>query len=62
MKKAVIACVLSMVASSAFATLSKDEVKRLNEAGPILSELRQSTEKAIPEDSRNKDKCCHVIP
>ena len=62
MKKAVIACVLSMVASSAFATLSKDEVKRLNEAGPILTELRNSTEKAIPEDVWTKAQCVIVIP
>ena len=62
MKKAVIACVLSLVASSAFATLSKDEVKRLNEAGPILTELRNSTEKAIPEDVWSKAQCVIVIP
>jgi SH3 domain-containing YSC84-like protein 1 len=62
MKKAVIACVLSMVASSAFATLSKDEVKRLNEAGTILTELRNSTEKAIPEDLWTKAQCVIVIP
>ena len=62
MKKAVLACVLSMVASSAFAALSKDEVKRLNEAGPILTELRNSTEKAIPEDVWSKAQCVVVIP
>src|SRR5689334_10992554 len=62
MKKAVIACVLSMVASSAFATLSRDEVKRLSDAGTILNELRNSTEKAIPEDLWGKAQCVIVIP
>ena len=62
MKKAVIAGVLSMVAASAFATLSKDEVKRLNEAGPILNDLRNSTEKAIPEELWSKAQCVIVIP
>jgi len=62
MKKAVIACVLSMVASSAFATLSRDEVKRLSDAGTILNELRNSTEKAIPEDLWSKAQCVIVIP
>jgi len=62
MKKAVIACVLSMVASSAFATPSRDEVKRLNDAATILNELRNSTEKAIPEELWGKAQCVIVIP
>ena len=54
MKKAVITCVVSMLASSAFATLSKDEIKRLNDAGTILSELRNSRGErfAINDDIR----------
>ena len=62
MKKAVIACVLLMLASSAFATVSKDEVKRLNDAGAILSELRNSPDKAIPEELWAKAQCVIVIP
>src|SRR4029077_20356190 len=62
MKKAVIACVLLMLASSAFTTVSKDEVKRLNDAGAILSELRNSPDKAIPEELWAKAQCVIVIP
>src|SRR5438270_11529439 len=62
MKKAVITCVVSMLASSAFATLSKDEIKRLNDAGTILSELRNSPDKAIPEELWAKAQCVIVIP
>jgi len=62
MKKAVITCVVSMLASSAFATLSKDEIKRLNDAGTILSELRNSPDKAIPEELWSKAQCVVVIP
>jgi len=62
MKKAVIACALLMLASSAFATVSKDEVKRLNDAGAILSELRNSPDKAIPEELWAKAQCVIVIP
>jgi lipid-binding SYLF domain-containing protein len=62
MKRVVLTCVLSMIASSTFATPSKDEVKRLNEAGTILSELRNSPDKAIPEELWSKAQCVAVIP
>jgi lipid-binding SYLF domain-containing protein len=62
MKKMAICCVLVLIAASAFAALSKDEVKRLNESATILSELRNSPDKAIPEDLWNKAQCVLVIP
>src|SRR3954470_9982771 len=62
MKRVVLTCVLSMIASSTFAAPSKDEVKRLNEAGTILSELRNSPDKAIPEELWSKAQCVAVIP
>src|ERR1700733_7786767 len=62
MKKMAICCVLVLIAASAFAALSKDEVKRLNESATILSELRRSPDKAIPEDLWNKAQCVLVIP
>ena len=63
MKRALIgACALAFAATSAFAALSKDEVKRLNQAGPILSELRDSPDKGIPENLWEKAECVIVIP
>src|SRR4051794_32458365 len=62
MKRVVLTCVLSIIASSTFATPSKDEVKRLNEAGTILTELRNSPDKGIPEELWSKAECVIVIP
>jgi SH3 domain-containing YSC84-like protein 1 len=55
-------CVLGMFAVSAFAALSKDEVKRLSQAGTILSELRQAPDKGVPEELWAKAQCVIVIP
>jgi lipid-binding SYLF domain-containing protein len=55
--------VISLVATTAFAaSLSKDEVKRLNDAGTILTELRHSPDKGIPEELWAKAQCVIVIP
>jgi len=59
---AILACTFCLVAASAFAALSKDEVKRLNEAGTILTELRNSPDKGIPEELWSKAECVVVIP
>ena len=59
----VTSAVLSMVATSAFgAPISADEVKRLNDAGIILTELRHSPDKGIPEELWAKAQCVVVIP
>jgi lipid-binding SYLF domain-containing protein len=63
MKQTVILAVALCAASaSAAATLSKDEVKRLNDAATILTELRDSPDKGIPEGLWNKAQCVIVIP
>src|ERR1700674_5287934 len=62
MKRVAICCVLFLTAASAFAALSREQVKRLNESATILSELRNSPDKAIPEDLWNKARCVLVIP
>src|SRR5262252_7273325 len=62
MKKLVVMCGLSLIASSAFAALSRDEVKRLADAGAILTELRNTPDKGIPEELWNKAQCVAVIP
>jgi lipid-binding SYLF domain-containing protein len=63
-KVAIWTCVLALAGASAYAVpaLSKDEVKRLNEAGTILMELRNTPEQGIPEELWNKAECVMVIP
>ena len=62
MKQAITIGVLCLFASSAYAALSKDEVKRLNQAGTILTELRTAPDKGIPENLWDKAQCVIVIP
>lgn len=62
MRKVILICCGLLIASSAFAALTKEEVKRLNESGAILNELRNSPDKGIPEDLWNKAQCVVVIP
>jgi lipid-binding SYLF domain-containing protein len=63
MRKLIVASsILCLTATSAWAALSKDEVKRLSEAGTILSELRAAPDKGIPEDLFDKAQCVIVIP
>jgi lipid-binding SYLF domain-containing protein len=62
MKKVAICGVIVLTAASGFAGPSKAEVKRLRESATVLSELRNSPDKAIPEDLWNKARCVLVIP
>jgi len=55
-------CAAVLAASSAFSAPTKEEVKRLAEAGAVLDELRATPEKGIPEDLWNKAQCVIVIP
>ena len=55
----VVAC---LAAASSYAALSKDEVKRLREAGDILTELREVPDKGIPEELWDRTECVVVIP
>ena len=55
----VVAC---FMAASAFAALSKDEAKRLREAGDILTELREVPDKGIPQELWDRAECVVVIP
>jgi SH3 domain-containing YSC84-like protein 1 len=50
------------VATTALATLSKDEVKRLNEAAAVLTEIRSAPDSGIPDGIWNNAKCVVVIP
>jgi len=51
-----------LVASTAWATLTKEEAKRLNEATAVLSELRGVPENGIPDRIWEKARCVVVIP
>src|SRR5215475_1355886 len=51
-----------LVASAAFATLSKEEAKRLNEATAVLSELRGVPDSGIPDRIWEKARCVLVMP
>jgi SH3 domain-containing YSC84-like protein 1 len=62
MKKIAVVCASLLWATSAFAALSSDEVKRLSDAGAILTELRAAPDKGIPEDLWSKAECVIVIP
>jgi lipid-binding SYLF domain-containing protein len=50
------------VATVSYAELSKDEVKRLREGAAILTELRGSPDKGIPEELWKRAECVVVIP
>src|SRR5437868_1514467 len=53
----------ALVASASFAAPpSKNEVKRLNEATTILSEIRGASDNGIPEQIWSKAECVVVIP
>jgi SH3 domain-containing YSC84-like protein 1 len=63
MKHALFAGVAILAASAAAAaSLSKDEVKRLDRAATIVSDLRHAADKGIPEQLWKKAECVLVIP
>ena len=47
---------------AAASSASADESKRLHDAGAVLTELRNTPEKGIPEDMWDKAQCVIVIP
>ena len=62
MKKVLTACVLCLFASSAFAEISKDEAKRLQDSARILTSLRSAPDKGFSEGLWQKAECVIVIP
>jgi lipid-binding SYLF domain-containing protein len=61
--RVVLASLVSLsIAATALATLPKDEVKRLNEATAVLSEIRSAPDKGIPDKIWNNARCVVVIP
>jgi len=61
-KKFMTSSVVWLMASSALAALSHDEVKRFSESAAILTELRETPEKGIPEELWARAECVIVIP
>src|SRR5678816_920268 len=51
-----------LVATTAFATLSRDDVKKLDDAAAVLSEIRSAPDGGIPDRIWNNAKCVVVIP
>jgi len=62
MKAWAICFAVCLSATVAFAAVSKDEAKRLSQAGAILTELRNTPDKGIPENLWAKAHCVIVIP
>jgi lipid-binding SYLF domain-containing protein len=60
MKKITLFAVGCLLATTAFAEMSKDEMKRLGDSAIIVNELRGSA--GIPEDYWEKAQCVVVIP
>lgn len=61
-KKVVASSLVCLVAASAFATISKDEVKRLQDSARVLIDLRNTPEKGISESLWLKAQCALVVP
>jgi SH3 domain-containing YSC84-like protein 1 len=61
MKRLTLVAVGCLVATTAFAAMSKDEMKRLGDSAVILDELR-AADNGIPEDYWAKAQCVVVIP
>jgi lipid-binding SYLF domain-containing protein len=63
MLKKMLACGCALLISSfAFAAPSHDEVKRLSDSAAILTELRGTPDKGIPEQLWTRAECVLVIP
>jgi lipid-binding SYLF domain-containing protein len=62
MKTVVAGALALLVATTAFAALTKDQVKRLNEATAVLTQIRSSPDKGIPDQIWSKADCVVVIP
>src|SRR5262245_20530753 len=61
--KAIMVCTLALfTATTAFAQISKDEAKRLNQAATVLTELRNAPDKGVPEDLWQRAHCVVAIP
>src|SRR6476661_6681118 len=51
-----------LIATTAFATVSKDDAKRLNRSAAVLTDLRNASDNGIPDRIWSKAECVVVIP
>ena len=61
-KRVTASVVALLVATTAFAALSKDDTKLLNKAAAVLSEIRNSPDNGVPDRIWSKAHCVVVIP
>ena len=61
-KNLAICCASCLLATSAFAALTKDETKQLGDAATVLSEMRDAPDSGIPADLWGRAECVLVIP
>ena len=62
MKTIIASLTALLVAATAFAQLSKSDIKKLNEATTVLSEIRNAPDNGIPDSVWSKAHCVVVIP
>jgi SH3 domain-containing YSC84-like protein 1 len=65
MKKVAIWCALGLITTTSpapAATLSEGQIKVLRESASVVRELRDASDKGIPEDLLSKARCVLVIP
>jgi lipid-binding SYLF domain-containing protein len=62
MRKLAICCGLCLLASSAIAAWTRNEVRQLGDAATVLSELRGAPDRGIPEELWNRAQCVLVVP
>jgi lipid-binding SYLF domain-containing protein len=62
MKTTVATAIVVLMAASAFGQLKKHDIEKLNDAAAVLTEIRNSPDKGIPESIWNKAHCVVVIP
>src|SRR5262245_12837253 len=54
--------VACFIATVSYAALSKDEVKRLQEGATVVTELRDTPDKGVPDELWKRAQCVAVIP
>src|SRR5215204_6234507 len=56
-------CFLLLISSAAFAQKERaDEVKRLNRATDVFTEIMRTPDKGIPEELLDKAECVAIVP
>jgi SH3 domain-containing YSC84-like protein 1 len=62
MRKLSICCGVCLLATSAYAALKPNDIKRLDQAAAVIGELRDAPDGGIPQDLWNKAACVVVLP